>query len=46
MDSQQRRLPLEDHLSDEQFKAIGLIITEWAAIERSLLYILSAPTVG
>jgi hypothetical protein len=45
MDSQQRRLPLEDHLSDDQFKAIGLVITEWAAIERSLLYILCDLTV-
>lgn len=45
MDSQQRRLPLEDHLSDDQFKAIGLVIAEWAAIERSLLYILCDLTV-
>ena len=33
-------LPLENELSKDQFAAIGLVVAEWGAIERSLLYIL------
>jgi hypothetical protein len=38
-------LPIEDQITAEQFQAIGLVIAEWAAIERALLYILCDLTV-
>ena len=34
------KLPIEEHLSEEHLKAIGLVVAEWSTIERSFLYIL------
>ena len=34
------KLPIQDVVSDEHLKAIGLVIVEWAGIENMLLYML------